>query len=365
MKFKNEAELVEAYRVAALPFREGISPVPQDALSLKSWRYLVEVNTECNLGCCLCATGNREGFVHKKGTMRMDLLERIADKIQSENPNAIVCPYGSGEPMLHPHFDECVGIIKKRGLTCEVATNLTSVTEKKLAAVVEQKPDWLIVSVSGFTQDIYSRAHRGGNIETVKKNLKLLAKVRDKSGQSLRMSVSFHRYRYNQHEVEPMREFVQGLGFDFMAPNARTIFMEGTVLCLRELERKAGKTVQPFALGEDGTNWNKALPTASENYRQSMEELLFPPVKAIEFYAHWPVAPVCLVADVFTYIRFDGTVQLCAWTDDNRLALGSYLDQTQEQIIQRRWGHPFCQECLRLRLNLYYHVVNFDSAPQT
>lgn len=103
---------------------------------------------------------------------------------------------------------------------------------------------------------------------------------------------------------------------------------------------------------------NKILPPGKQEFIEAMQRLQFHPANAKEFYARWPVAPVCAIADVFTEIRHDGRVQLCAWTDDMRLTLGNYLEMSQDQIREARIGHPLCQECLRYRLNLYFHIVD-------
>lgn len=314
----------------------------------------------CNLKCALCHAGNREGYEYHPGVMDADLMERILDKIKTENPNAVVCCYVNSEPFLHPRLAECVASIKRRGFRCEIATNLNVI--RNLEGVLAAKPDILTVSVSGFTQEVYGRAHRGGNIETVKENLKVLAETNRKGNYGIFLGVSYHMYRDNLgDELAQMKAYTESLGMLFMLSWARVITIENTVAALRQLDQEAGVPVEPYAIGPDGLDLNRILPPAKADFIKSMERVKFHPARAREFYSRWPVAPVCLIADVFTEIRWDGRVQLCAWTDDMRLTIGNYMEMNQYQICAARRGHSLCRECLKYRLNYYFHIVG---APQ-
>lgn len=348
-------ELRAAYVLSARPFIEAPACVPEAMLSVKSWRYVFETSSQCNLRCALCHAGNREGYEYKPGIMDMGLMEKCLDKMHTENPGATVCAYVNSEPFLHPHLPEVIKAIKARGFRCEIATNLNHMA--RLDEVLAAKPDILTVSVSGFTQDVYQRSHRGGHIETVKKNIKELAEANVRGGHGIFLGVSYHMYEYNLgEELAQMKAFTESLGLLFMLSWGRVITIENTVQALRELERQRGVEVKPYTV-KDGVDLNAMFPPAKPEFIESMKQLRFHPSKAQKFYERWPVAPVCLIADVFTEIRWDGRVQLCAWTDDQRLTLGNYLDMTQEQISAARRGHPLCEECLRLRLNYYFHIV--------
>ena len=352
-------ELVAAYALSARPYTEANGPIPASVLGIKSWRYLIELNTACNLRCALCTVGNREtGYEYFKGNglMDMGLFEKVLDKIQSENPGAIICPYGNGEPMLHPQLPECIAAIKRRGFRCELATNLNHVN--RLQELMSARPDFMIVSVSGFTQEVYGKSHRGGDIERVKENLHKLKDAHNRCGGPVAIAVSYHMYNDNLEEVEKMREFVSQFGFQFMLSWARTITLENTIQSLRFLEEQQGGIVPAYQIGKDGKDLNKLFPSANPDFIESMKRLRFHPKKARELYAQFPVSSVCVIGDVFTYIRHDGQVQLCAWCDDRRLTLGNYLEMNQDQISEARRGNPLCQECLRYRMNLFYHVVD-------
>lgn len=350
----NEAELDAAYKIAARPYLEAPGPIPHRVLKLKSWRYIVEVNSACNLRCILCASGNRTGYEYTPGIMDMDLLDKVLDKIRSESEEVVVCCYANSEPMLHPDLPAVIRKVKERGLGCEISTNLH--TLKNAAEILEAKPDYFTISVSGFSQDVYGRTHRGGDVEKVKENLKALRGIYIDVKSQVPIRISYHKYEDNQgEEMEKFRAFGWTLTIPFEEAWARAIILEPTVQALRSLE---GRT-EPFTVGPDGKDWNTLLPPADPEFIKNLTRLHFHPAKAREFYERFPVAPVCLISEVFTYIRHDGRVQLCPWVDDMRMTLGNYLDMSQADIAKARLGHPFCQECLRYRLNLYFHIVDW------
>lgn len=350
-------ELKAGYELAARPYLETSGSVGwAQYIGMKSWRYVLEISSVCNLHCALCHAGNREGYEYHPGIMDQDLFLRILDKIQRENPQATVCCYVNSEPMLHPHLPECVKAIKARGLRCEVATNLNIM--RRVEDLLAAQPDMLTVSVSGFTQPVYEKSHRGGNIEVVKGNLQELARQYREGGYKFIFAVSYHRYKYNLHELETMRQFANALGMGFIVSCGRCITMENTIQALRQLEKEKTGKVDPYEVVGD-LDLNVMLPQATPDFIQFMQEnLIFRPEQAVDLYSRWPVAPVCLISEVFTEIRHDGRVQLCAWTDDMRFTLGHYLDMSIEQIAKARLGHPLCRECLKRRLNLYFHIVD-------
>lgn len=352
-------ELAKAYELSAQPYRDCPGPMTAGLLGKRSWRYVFEVNSACNLRCSLCHAGNRKGYSYTPGVMDSGLMNACLDKMCAENPGATVCCYVNSEPFLHPQLDVVVAHIKRRGLRCEIATNGNIIVN--LEKVLAQKPDQLTVSVSGWTQPVYERAHRGGEIEKVKANIIEIAKARDRGNHfDILCGVSYHMYRDNTapEEMNEMKKFTESLGLMFLLSYGRAICIENTVQALRQLEKERTGRDVPYEPGPDGQDMNLVLPAANAEFIKSMERLQFHPYNAMKFYERWPASPVCLVSEIFTEIRWDGRVQLCAWTDDMRLTLGNYLEMSNAQIAEKRLGHPLCRECLRYRLNYYFHIVD-------
>ncbi len=348
-------ELEQAYRDAARPFFESGGAIGEHESTMRSWRYFLEINSGCNLKCPTCTKGNTgTGYEHLTGFMDPDLMEKIIDKIASENPQAIVFLYGNSEPFMHPRLPECITAVKSRGLRCELSTNLNYV--HRVAETLAAQPDFMIISLSGFTQEVYVKGHAGGNIDKVKANMKILGTANQLTNPKVKMSVNYHIYKDNEHELEPMRAFAAECGIGLFTSTARAISMENAIQYCRENDPKA----TPFEVQKGRPDWNKALPLVSQQWRDTMDRLKIPPTKAREMYASYPVEPVCPVGagGMFSFIRHDGKIQLCACTADRRITLGDYLDLTPEQMIEQRTDHSICKQCLKYRTNLYFHIVD-------
>jgi MoaA/NifB/PqqE/SkfB family radical SAM enzyme len=300
------------------------------------------------------------GYDHKTGIMEEGLMNRILDKIKSENPEAIVFLYGNSEPFLHPRLPECIQAVKARGLRCEFSTNLNFV--QRVDETLLAKPDFIIISVSGWTQEIYERGHSGGKIDKVKENMAWLSLINGEH--KIPISVNFHLYNDNEHELQPMKEFAEHWGFGFFTSNARAISMENAIQYIRWAnganDGKLGIIQDDFEIQPGRPDWNKAFPKTSPQWIKTMPRLKISPLDAKQMYGHYRLSTVCPVGagSMFTFIRHDGKTQLCACTADRRITLTDYLDTTPEKLMEERVGHAICKLCIKNRLNLYFHIVD-------
>jgi pyruvate-formate lyase-activating enzyme len=351
-------ELRAEYEQAAIPYIESQGAIAADHCRLKSWRYFLEINSACNLRCPSCTKGNMAGYDHQTGRMDEKMMEDILDKIQFENPDAIVFLYGNSEPFLHPKLAECIASIKRRGLHPEMSTNLNYVN--RIEDVLAAKPDLIIISLSGWTQEVYVKGHAGGDIEKVKANMRLLAEANNKIPlpDRVKISVNYHQYTDNAHEIDLMKEYATNLGLGFFTSFARAISMENAIQYLKHKEEEKTGVPVKFKVEEGRPDWNHALPPVSQNYIATMDRLKIPPTKAVEMYEKYPICKVCPVGDMFTFIRHDGKTSLCACVADRRITLGDFLETSQEELSASRRGHAICNQCLKYRMNLYFHIVD-------
>lgn len=349
-------ELAAQYDQAALSFVETDGAITMEYSKLKSWRYFLEINSACNLHCPTCTKGNKEGYEHLNGLMDMDLMEKILDKIASENPNAIVFTYGNSEPFLHPKLPECILAIRARGLHPELSSNLNYV--RRVPELLEAHPDLMIISLSGFTQEVYVKGHAGGDIEKVKANMRIVAEANNERAlpDRVKILVNYHVYNDNAHEIPLMKEYAENLGLGFFTSFARAISMENAIQYCRSKDPDA----TPFEVQPGRPDWNHALPPIGKTYIEVMERLNINPTQARAMYERFPISPVCPVGagSIFTFIRHDGKTSMCSCVADRRITVGDYLKTTPDEMIEQRTGHPICKQCIKYRLNLYFMIVD-------
>ena len=100
-----------------------------------------------------------------------------------------------------------VGAVKSRGIACWLSSNLNVLRNPE--ELVAGGLDFLRVSLSGFTQAVYRRGHREGDIEAVKANMRRLAAAVKATKATTRVEVFYHLYRHNRHEVAAMKSFAE------------------------------------------------------------------------------------------------------------------------------------------------------------
>lgn len=351
-------ELQSRYDEATKPFIEGGGAITAQEATMHSWRYFLEINSACNLKCPTCTKGNQrevEGlkYEHKNGLMDWELMEKCIDKIRNENNRAIVFLYGNSEPFLHPKLPECIAAVKARGLRCELSSNLNYV--QRVEETLDARPDYFIISLSGFTQPVYVKGHAGGNIDKVKANMAILGEAN--RTRQIPIFVNYHLYNDNGHELELMREFAAGHGIGLFTSTARAISMENAIQYCRE---KDGNP--PYEVQNGRPDWNAILPPVSPQWRETMERLKIPPQQAREMYSKYPVSDICPIGagGIFTFIRHDGKIELCACVADRRITIGDYLSTNVGEMMERRTGHSICKQCIKYRLNLYFMIADRD-----
>lgn len=349
-------ELQKAYEESYRPFVDGGGAITEDQTKMRSWRYFLEINSMCNLKCPTCTKGNLGiGYDHLNGIMDFDLMEKCIEKIRNENNQAIVFLYGNSEPFMHPRLPECIAMVKKYGLRCEMSSNLNYVhhVDETLSAGL----DFMIISLSGFTQDVYVKGHAGGNIDKVKKNMAIVGEANSRLGNPVDINVNYHLYKDNEHELGLMREYASQCGIGLFTSTARAISMENTIQYLREKEGNP-----PYEVRDGQPDWNKILPPPSQQWRDTMERLKIPPQNAREMYKEYPDSTLCPVGAgaMFTFIRHDGKTSMCACIADRRITVGDYLSTNVDEMVERRVNHPICQFCTKFKTNLYYHLVDRD-----
>jgi hypothetical protein len=244
--------------------------------------------------------------------------------------------------------------VKARGLNCQLSTNLNLL--RNVDEFVAAKPDFVIISLSGFTQPVYVRGHAGGNIEKVKANMAILGDALYRAGNPFPVSVNYHVYDYNRHEIELMKEYATAHNIGFFTSFARAISMENTIQYCRSKDFAA----EPFEVQPGRPDWNQLLPPVSPTYQETMKHVKIPPEQAEQMYGHIPMSHVCPVGagSLFTFIRHDGKTQLCACTADRRITLTDYLQSTPESLMAERVDHAICKQCIKYRLNFYYMIIN-------
>lgn len=175
---------------------------------------ILDVTNRCNLHCRVCRhsqteildlLGDENSDKIPLGMMSYDLFLNIID--QSAKDVFFVLLYLSGEPLLNKDVEKMVLKASSSKVATILATNGMLLTEDVAQNLFEAGLDYLKVAISGMTQDVYSKEHRGGIIDLVKNNLSTAARVRDEICASTVIVMDYIVYEHNEHQVDLAKAF--------------------------------------------------------------------------------------------------------------------------------------------------------------
>lgn len=183
-------------------------------LRSRPYVYTVDTGNYCNLRCPLCPTGYH-GLERPQAVMNLQNFETILEKIR---PYAIeVILHNWGEPFLNPDILPIVRATKRAGIGTTISSNLNLVHrgDDFLEEVVESGLDHLTISLDGTTQEVYEQYRRGGDIEQVYHNIRVLMAHKAR----LRKSTPVVEWQYlvmkqNEHQIDEARRLALELGVD-------------------------------------------------------------------------------------------------------------------------------------------------------
>lgn len=151
----------------------------------------------CNLRCSTCMRNEDRGTSEK---MEYDVFTRCLDKLCRLGIKSVEM-HMKTEPFLHPQIVEFCDEVKKRNMLFTLSTNLAipGIGEKaKKVADMMTKDDFMVISISGLTQEVYEINHKGGKIENVIDNLIVLAST---SGYKNNITLRLLQFDYNVGEI--------------------------------------------------------------------------------------------------------------------------------------------------------------------
>lgn len=192
-----------------MTIRKGQATVASD-------RYdgLIEPSASCHINCTLCPLSRRELKKSPAAFMPLDLAERCMRRMFDEFGVRSVAFGNWGEPLLHPQIFEFFRLADSIAFEGIYASTTFSV-ETNVDGLVESGLRYLDISMSGLTAEIYQKAHRRGNIDLVLENIDRLFAYREQTRSELKVGLRWHRYTYNECQMDQARELCERYRMSF------------------------------------------------------------------------------------------------------------------------------------------------------
>jgi len=276
----------------------------------------VEISGACNANCVFCPggpNGPRRGRF-----MPPALFEKILRKAKLEGfVDRVVFPYNKGEPLLHHALPEILDVVRGLDMLVAISTNLIRLPDfdSKMLSTIQS----VDVSLSGFSNYTYRLNHRGGDIRRVTSNILSLRDLRNSAGLTFPITVKWHRYRYNEHEVEKARNYFADEGIAF----SKFFAFFG-----------AAKEFEDYYEGR--------FPL---DKRKLVEERIFSDVIDRSVERHKNIDH-CPLSDILTITETGRVLLCCAYTNTPDSIIGDYLSLSLQEIVRAKTQKSFCAKCM-------------------
>lgn len=283
----------------------------------------------CNLKCSMCPRGGINDLQNPdRGMMEFDLFKNIVDKFVKEKVWIDGLAIGNwGEPSLNPDLPKIIRYVKSHPTAMKPKSAVRiNTTMSRLAEPLEllnSGVDEIVMSFSGMTQEVYSRNHRGGNIDNVLKNIKELARVRKMDNlQKVKLRVVFHDYIYNSEDAKLARDFCEEHGIRFSL-HRLYISSVGDAICFSQNKKGLREHYSKFI------NVDKAI--------SSMKTMDYDNIKN------------CRLRKNRVAVNFDGQLYRCDGVFEKKHFMGSIFDFNIRDIPDI--DSDICRKCAEVPIS--------------
>jgi radical SAM protein with 4Fe4S-binding SPASM domain len=172
----------------------------------------VEPTTACNLGCPECPSGLK---VFSRPTGNIKLGEYEAWLAEWSEFVFHVNFYFQGEPFIHPQLIQMIRLAHQKKIYTAVSTNAHFMNSKMVSDIIDSGLDRIIISLDGFTQEVYEQYRVNGKVAEVKKAVELLvAEKKKRKVHHPHVIVQTLVVKPNEDEVDEIKKWAKTVGVD-------------------------------------------------------------------------------------------------------------------------------------------------------
>jgi MoaA/NifB/PqqE/SkfB family radical SAM enzyme len=268
----------------------------------------------CTFTCPSCPVGN--SAKRTSGKMGVGVFSDILRHVRSQVRVRYVLLYAFSEPFLHPYIVDIIRECKRQGIRrVMISTNLSRMGN--IEAAMAAGLDELRISFSGWDNGPYY--HRGRDIKQFDQSCRELSVIAPKY--KTQISIIFHKYRDNGHELSRVQSFAKSLGFGLIEETAFFIPFE--------------KIVNDSYTPDDTALIGHLIETPQTKLvRQDYD-------------------PICYYNQKQMVIDANGKVFLCRHVFSDSYVVGDIVLDSFWDIRRRMAGHTFCVDCKSCGLNKY------------
>ncbi|MFO7370582.1 MAG: radical SAM protein [Bacteroidales bacterium] len=156
----------------------------------------IETSLVCNSHCVFCP---HDEMKRSPNYMEEWVWKKIID--ESRGKGVIYRPFMINEPFVDLRIPEIIRYIKQDE-TAKVEFNSNGNFHPKfdVAAALEAGIDWMRFSIDGFTEETFKKSGRGGNFDTIVKNVMHFIEERNRQGSKCHIEVRMIDLDFTKNE---------------------------------------------------------------------------------------------------------------------------------------------------------------------
>jgi len=182
----------------------------------------LDLTRRCNLHCLGCRFHSRESSRPSSGDrdivdFPLEWAEGLFADVAGLHTRALFL-VGDGEPFLHPHIFDIIGLAKGHGLYTTITTNGTLLDDRRVRQVIDSDLDSIHVSLWASSCESYAQQYPGtdpASFHRVIEGLKALSTAKAARGvQTPRVTLLNPTNRFNYRDVGKMAALARETGCD-------------------------------------------------------------------------------------------------------------------------------------------------------
>lgn len=174
---------------------------------------VIDVMTRCNLTCPYCPTGCRRDSGRSERAIEVSLVKKLIEEVGHLLISANL--YNWGEPLLHPEIATMINLFHRRRIFTRISSNLSIKNHKIILDACDAGLDYMIVSLSGTSQETHQRYHRGADLDLVLDNVRRVIEHRRATGRRKPIiELKYLTFKHNLDEVATAREIAREMGVE-------------------------------------------------------------------------------------------------------------------------------------------------------
>ena len=239
----SEHRAVTALRGIKTCLRDAPAPATDRSLAASSPEEIwLELTTRCNMvpACAMCGYASTD-FSAPRRDMDPETWRSLLPLLRQAR---IVGLHGAGEPLLYPFLGDLLEALRRSPAVVGFNSNGQRLTADLSRRLVEQKLDWISISLDAATARTYLRIRRRPDFETLLSKIRTLREIRDAADSPCpEIEINMTLMRLNLPEAPAFVDLAADLGVDRVmfqeiqpGGSQRVVAPDGFVFDYREQE---------------------------------------------------------------------------------------------------------------------------------